>query len=311
MYAWLWDLLGLVFRSLKVIARWLLETHEIERILGHQFSNDMAYLLEKYIQKSRQLNSIQAAIKSPSMDANVMYQRIVTLKHLQTDTKLHQTYVAPNLKKALQMIQSYNAILRDLEESVIKFDTKNKENQSLLFQFWTTMDPLRVYSNLTNPVQKIEFPYDGNTSFVPSLIDAAWEFIGFQAEKPWTDFRGVGVFGLRQLMYFADRYPTYSQSILSYCMQHGQLKCFSYAITGINITFDVMQWFRSRKANRFYYKHICHDPRWNGLDAMHVLYCLAYVKFHSIWESNPPETVMEYASIHHFRQSEDTTAITF
>ena len=114
--------------------RWLIGSHEIERILGKNFSNEMAYLLEKYINRSKQLQSIQAALKSPSLDPNTMYQRIITIKKLQTNTEFHKTLIAPNLKKCLQMIQSYNAILRDMEESVIPFDTENTDHQSLLFQ---------------------------------------------------------------------------------------------------------------------------------------------------------------------------------
>ena len=162
------------------------------------------------------------------------------------------------------------------------------------------MDPMRLYSNLSNPVQEIDFKHDG-TDFVPTLEHKAWEFIGFQAEKPWTDFRGVGLFGLQQLVYFGETYPGLSQNILSYCIDNGQLKCYSYAITGINITMDVINWFRARKANLFYYKYIYNvdnNDNNNGLNAVHLLYCRAYQKFHQVWETDPPETVMGYSKIH-------------
>jgi len=107
------------------------------------------------------------------------------------------------------------------------------------------------------------------------------------------------LFGLQQLVYFGSNYNALSQKILSYCINHGQLKCFSYAITGINITYDVMQWFRLRKANLFYYKYVYdEDGSNNGLDAVHLLYCAAYVNFQKIWKSNPPKTVMGFNSIH-------------
>eukprot|EP01084_Bolivina_argentea_P259302 437490_1 len=297
--SWFWDLLLVVIRSLKVIVRWMLGTHELERLLGGNFTNDMAFLLEKYINKSKQLKSIQAAMRSPSLDVNIMYQKIISMKQLDTNTSIHKTFIAPNLKKSLKMIQCYNLILRNMEESIIKFDTKNKDHQSILFQFWSKMDPLTLHSNLNNPTQEIEFKYDNN-NFVPLLTDKAWEFIGFQAEKPWTDFRGVGIFGLKQLSYFANNYCEQSQNILSYCIQYGQLECFSYAITGINISYDVMQWFRLRKVNLFYYKYIYDEQNEinNGLNAIHLLYCKAYTQFYNIWKANPPKTVMGYSDIH-------------
>ena len=113
--------------------RWLFGSHEIERILGRKFSNEMAYLLEKYIDRSKQLECIQSALKSPSLDAHTMYQKIVSIKGLNTSSALHSKYIAPNLTRSLKMIQAYNAIIRDLEESVIPFDKTNKSHQDLLF----------------------------------------------------------------------------------------------------------------------------------------------------------------------------------
>merc|ERR1739842_42317 len=108
---------------------------------------------------------------------------------------------------------------------------------------------------------------------------------------------------------------------LSYCMQHGPLKCYSFAITGINITYDVRQWFLTRRVAPFYYKYI-HDQQQTmaaddddeqktvdansiaeqvkaaGIDAVHLLYCRAFVNFHQIWAADPPETVMGYSEVH-------------
>merc|ERR1719384_2432338 len=99
--SWIWNLLLVIYRSLKVIVRWLIGTHELERILGRNFSNDMPYLLEKYINRSKQLKSIQAALKSPSLDTNLMYHKIITMKQLPINSSFHKTYIAPNLKKSL------------------------------------------------------------------------------------------------------------------------------------------------------------------------------------------------------------------
>ena len=92
----------------------------------------------------------------------------------------------------------------------------------------------------------------------------------------------------------------HSRDMLSYCIGHGPIKSYSYAITGINITFDVMQWFRTRRAAPFYYKYVHDglDAGRPGLDAVHLLYCRAFVDFHRIWESDPPETVMGFSEIH-------------
>ena len=135
--------------------------------------------------------------------------------------------------------------------------------------------------------------------FSPLLQDKAWEFVGFQGERPWTDFRGVGLLGLRQMVYFGTKHNEESRRMLSYCLQCGPLQCYSFSITGISITFDVIQWFRTRKSALFYYQFINdHDAEHSGLDAVHSLYCRAFVEFHQLWKSNPPETVMGYSQIH-------------
>ena len=95
----------------------------------------MAYSLEEYINKSKQLQSLRAALRSPSLDVNTMYQNIMTLKEIQTNTNFHKNHFEPNIKRSLKMIKSYNEILRDIEEEVsINFDTKNTKHQDMLFQ---------------------------------------------------------------------------------------------------------------------------------------------------------------------------------
>lgn len=283
----------------------MLGTHELERILGREFVIEMVQSLEEYIARSKALRPIQSPLKSPSFSVDTMYDRIVNLKQIDTDTAFHKTFIEPNLKRSLSLIRSYNAVVRDMEEAVISFDPEDKDHQSMLFQFWNIMDPLTVHSNLNDPVQCIEFEHneskdtESTNTFIPSIQHKAWELLGFQGEKPWTDFRGVGALGLRQMVYFGTNYQDHSRRLLSYCFQFGQMKCYSFAITGISITFDVMNWFRTRRAAPFFYRCIENgNSEFKHFDAVHLLYCRSFVEFHRIWESNPPETVMGYSLIH-------------
>ena len=40
-----------------------------------------------------------------------------------------------------------------------------------------------------------------------SRVSEQWKDMGFQGTDPATDFRGMGLLGLEQLIYFAERYP--------------------------------------------------------------------------------------------------------
>jgi ELMO domain-containing protein len=49
--------------------------------------------------------------------------------------------------------------------------------------------------------------YSTNGEVLENRISNQWKTIGFQGKDPATDFLGVGVFGLFNLIYFAKYYP--------------------------------------------------------------------------------------------------------
>merc|ERR1712137_123715 len=62
-------------------------------------------------------------------------------------------------------------------------------------------------------------------------ISRSWDNIGFQGKDPATDFRGQGLLGLTNLMFFAKYYRDDSKEMLS--RPHGG---FPFAIAAINIS---------------------------------------------------------------------------
>ncbi|EPZ37025.1 Engulfment/cell motility, ELMO domain-containing protein [Rozella allomycis CSF55] len=45
-------------------------------------------------------------------------------------------------------------------------------------------------------------------------IGSHWKSLGFQGKDPATDFRGMGLLGLSQLIFFGNEYPDESNEIL-------------------------------------------------------------------------------------------------
>ena len=62
--------------------------------------------------------------------------------------------------------------------------------------------------------------------------DEKWIELGFQSNNPRTDFRGMGIWGLKQLVWFSKKYPIYARTIQQITDQNPQT-WFSFAITGV------------------------------------------------------------------------------
>lgn len=186
------------------------------------------------------------------------------------------------------------------------------------------MNPLTVYHSLENPVQELGFnvpsianevnenknedknenehKFNADSIWTPAIIHPAWELIGFQSSKPAQDFRGMGIFSIDQMSFFSHHFSSYSSAILKYCMTIGPLHCFSYAITGIAMSADILRFFNSRKCEKFFYLHLFHgrcvDDYQCRMNTLHILYCIAYVRFAKLWKEIQPPTIMEYQRVH-------------
>lgn len=159
-----------------------------------------------------------------------------------------------------------------------------------------------------------------------------WGDIGFQGNDPASDFRGMGMQGLDDLVYYAKTYPEYfqrtflsSQHPISWYeserKQHTPLFNLSlslssvllrypFAIVGINISQFTIQILRTRQLQHFLFKYginrdtyqdlYCKQPL-PPLIHIHLLICntllgFLYHSFNEYWSSheNPRLTVMEF-----------------
>merc|ERR1711862_874059 len=89
----------------------------------------------------------------------------------------------------------------------------NLDHEMLLLQLWTLLQP--------------------DTPLL-MRVTKQWQSIGFQGEDPKTDFRGMGMLGLSNLVYFAKEFTSAARHILSHS-HHPQFG-YSFAIVGINLT---------------------------------------------------------------------------
>jgi ELMO/CED-12 family len=106
-------------------------------------------------------------------------------------------------------IAQVNLLKRHWADKCTAYDSQNDEHERLLSELWTAINP--------------DTPLSGR-------ISAQWKTIGFQGKDPATDFRGMGLLGLKNLVYFATHYPEQVRAMIQ------AERSYPFASSGINMT---------------------------------------------------------------------------
>lgn len=114
----------------------------------------------------------------------------------------------------------------------------------------------------------------------------------FQGDDPKTDFRGMGLLGLENLLFFAQEYTLAARHVLSHSMhpQHG----YTFAIVGINLTSMALSLIKNGHAKTHIYNSI---PSYATLDTFHHLYCYLFYEFDRYWMQCKPKSIMDFSAI--------------
>lgn len=75
-------------------------------------------------------------------------------------------------------------------------------------------------------------------------VTADWIRIGFQGPDPATDFRGMGVLGLQNLVYFGEHYP----DVFARLVTAQRKRDYPLACAGINVTFMLLELLQLKDA---------------------------------------------------------------
>ncbi|CAB4025064.1 Hypothetical predicted protein [Paramuricea clavata] len=123
-------------------------------------------------------------------------------------------------------------------------------------------------------------------------ITSQWGEIGFQGKNPETDFRGMGILGLENLLYFAKNRNDVARKVLS--ESHHPTYWYSFAIVGINLTALSWELLKSGIYKPHFYNIATQKPT---LDDFHKVYCCLFREFSSFWLEQKPASVMEFNRI--------------
>jgi hypothetical protein len=120
-----------------------------------------------------------------------------------------------------------------------------------------------------------------------SRLGKQWVEIGFQGNDPASDFRGMGLLGLNDLLYFVQAHASHALS----CLQHAShpVYWYPYAIVGINITKLAYQILESKKLQLYLFQY------GTDVDTYQEFYCYLFYKFNQFWITHQPMlTVMDF-----------------
>ncbi|XP_059172505.1 ELMO domain-containing protein 2-like isoform X2 [Physella acuta] len=184
---------------------------------------------------------------------------------------VHSQFEA-TMQHFLHRIHAYNKIIAEAEElRKQKYLSENPSHEKKLRQLW---DAFNVGVEL------------------PSITGSHWTDMGFQGHDPGTDFRGMGLLGLEQLLYFGQNYPNEAQKVLS--QSHHPQFGFSFAIVGINITEMGYTLLAQRKLRPHFYAF---QKRVPDLNDFHQVYCHLLYEFTQFWISEEPRDIMEFSNV--------------
>ncbi|ESO93809.1 hypothetical protein LOTGIDRAFT_209335 [Lottia gigantea] len=174
-------------------------------------------------------------------------------------------------QNCLNQIISYKRLLDEVESiRTTPYDSKNQEHEEKLLKLWTILMP---------------------DTKLKSRISKQWTDIGFQGEDPRTDFRGMGILGLNQLLYFGEKYTTEARHVLS--QSHHPQYGYSCAIVGINLTSMIYNQLKSRKLRTHFYN----KPSSACIDDFHEIYCYLFQEFNKFWFNEKPKDIMEFSRL--------------
>ncbi|NWX57481.1 ELMD2 protein, partial [Promerops cafer] len=174
-----------------------------------------------------------------------------------------------NLHISLLQISGYKKLYLNVENlRKVPYDSENEEHEEQLIELWNLLMP---HENLKARITK------------------QWCDIGFQGDDPKTDFRGMGLLGLVNLVYFSKHYTSEARQILSRS-NHPKLG-YSYAIVGINLTEMAYSLLKNGALKAHLYNMVSGLPQ---MEHFHQFYCYLVYEFDKFWFEEEPESIMHF-----------------
>lgn len=154
------------------------------------------------------------------------------------------------------------------------YDQNNDNHEKMLLSLWNILETV---------------PLDNR-------ISSEWKRLGFQSENPATDFRGMGILGLENLLYFSKHENNTAKDIVAY---GSEAIGYPFAITGINITSLLLDLIKDRFCDDLFIRVVSEEKELEDvyLNILNELYSRTYIRFHQFYLNSEKETLCDFPRI--------------
>uniref|UniRef100_A0A8C3QRF1 ELMO domain containing 2 n=1 Tax=Cyanoderma ruficeps TaxID=181631 RepID=A0A8C3QRF1_9PASS len=267
MWAHVWGFLySKYFRFwLKWILRLLTGKCELQRLLGGAEAGARRTLSVEHSLESSKNKVLRNAVHVEEAEVEKCVRDVMKEKKIEQKDTGFKT----NLHISLLQISGYKKLYLNVENlRKVPYDSENGDHEEQLIELWNLLMP---HENLKARISK------------------QWCDIGFQGDDPKTDFRGMGLLGLVNLVYFSKHYTNEARQILSRS-NHPKLG-YSYAIVGINLTEMAYSLLKNGALKAHLYNMVSGLPQ---MEHFHQFYCYLVYEFDKFWFEEEPESIMHF-----------------
>lgn len=241
-------------------------SQSVEYSLEHSKSPEVQLMI-------RTLNGIAERRRFAGRNQKVVLEQSVKTILLvkQIHSSVHKQFIV-SISRCFEHIWGYQQLFHEIETiRLTQFDSQNSDHESKLTRLWAAIMP--------------DVPLEGR-------ITKQWQDIGFQGEDPKTDFRGMGMLGLENLLYFAEEYPGAARHVYSHSVHptYG----YAFAIVGINLTSMLYNLLKDGSAKTHVYNACKSLP---SIRVFHQLYSYLFYEFDKFWIESKPKDVMQFSYI--------------
>ncbi|KAJ3159567.1 ELMO domain-containing protein 1 [Geranomyces michiganensis] len=194
------------------------------RSLAPAAAGDLVERIDRCLAHSTKLKIERKAMESGTLDVDSTVRQILVVKLFPKGGD-PRTPHAQLLRECVDRIVETSRLINQLDaRAATRFDSDDPSHVAQLFTLW----------DLALPTQPR-----------PPRESEQWIKLGFQGRDPATDFRGMGLLGLDNLVFFAQRHPRSMKRMLE--ISHHPKAWFSLAIVGINMTSFALHQLRKRR----------------------------------------------------------------
>lgn len=223
--------------------------------------DSMVWRFAVSVYRSKQLKMEKTLIFGIPFNLNHVIKQIYLRKSI--NEQLYSPIMRQNLSYCLQLLNWVNVITdRVVSLQQLSYNESNVKHVALLEALWRHLMPDVLRRATESTVNGTDCPISPIPPYQP-LVSADWGEVGFQGKDPKTDFRGMGMYGLLQLVYLAKLENGFRARKMLFESRHPR-RYFPFAASGINVTsFVVNDLLKGRKLHRSLFQCI-HNTLYNS-----------------------------------------------